>query len=207
MSSHTIAAVMGWLAAIVGVASVVPQFRRVRSTGVDGVSLATWALFALLGCFWIAYGVVEHSIQLILLSAILLPLQLTIIGRLEPLRHLAVVARAAGYFALCCVLPAVIWGWSGGVYGAGVAMTATRVPQLIELVRSRDVSGVSAATWYIFAACSALWIGYWSYTMAWAPLFANMSAGVTSLTIAVLATFRHLGQRRRIDEPVILVAN
>ena len=207
MSSHTIAAVMGWLAAAVGVASVIPQFRRARSIGVDGVSLATWSLFAMLGCFWIAYGTVVHSIQLILLSSILLPLQLTIIHRLSPSFHVAVVVRATGYFVLCCVVPTLIWGWSGGVYGAGVAMTATRLPQLIELVRSREVSGVSAATWYIFSLCSALWIGYWSYTMAWAPLFANMAAGVTSLAIAVLATYRHVGQRRRRAGVVVLVAN
>jgi uncharacterized protein with PQ loop repeat len=198
---------MGWLAAVVGVASVIPQFRRARSIGVDGVSLATWSLFALLGCFWIAYGVVEHSIQLILLSSILLPLQLTIIHQLRPSRHVGVVTRAAGYFVLCCVLPSMIWGWSGGVYGAGVAMTATRLPQLIELVRSRDVSGVSAATWYIFSLCSLLWLGYWSYTMAWAPLFANAAAGVTSLTIAILATYRHMGHRRLSPDAAVLVVN
>ena len=196
MNSHTIAAVMGWLAAIVGVASVVPQFRRSRSIGVEGVSLATWSLFALLGCFWIAYGVVVHSLQLIVLSSALLPLQLTIIRRLQPGHHVAVIARALGYFIACCVVPSMIWGWSGGVYGAGVAMTATRLPQLVELARSREVSGVSAATWYIFALCSALWLGYWSYTMAWAPLFANAAAGLTSLTIAILATYRHVEERR-----------
>ena len=196
---------MGWLAAIVGVASVVPQFRRARSIGVDGVSLATWSLFALLGCFWIAYGVVEQSIQLILLSVILLPLQLTIVGQLRPLRHVGVVARSSGFFVLCCVLPAMVWGWSGGVYGAGVAMTATRLPQLIELVRTREVSGVSAATWYIFSLCSLLWLGYWSYWMSWAPLFANAAAGLTSLAIAVLATYRHHGRRRRTGEAAVLV--
>ena len=92
MSSQTIAAVMGWLAAVVGIASVIPQFRRVKSIGVDGVSLATWSLFALLGCFWIAYGVVEHSRQLILLSSILLPLQLTIILRLAGARRRIIVS-------------------------------------------------------------------------------------------------------------------
>jgi len=161
----------------------------------------------LLGCFWIGYGVVVHSIQLILLSSILLPLQLTIIGQLQPKRHAAVVARASGYFVLCCVLPTMIWGWSGGVYGAGVAMTATRLPQLIELVRCREVSGVSAATWYIFALCSALWIGYWSYTTSWAPLFANFAAGVTSLAIAVLASYRHLGRQHRANGAAVLVVH
>jgi len=60
-------------------------------------------------------------------------------------------ARALGYIVVCCVLPTMVWGWAGGVFGTGVAMTINRAPQLIELVRHADATGVSATSWFVGA--------------------------------------------------------
>ena len=94
---------MGWLAVVSGVVGTSYQLRRVRTLGVEGVSLATWVLFVYMGCFWITYGVVARSAEVVLGSLLILPMQLSILFRLAPWRRWAVPARALGYFVLCCV--------------------------------------------------------------------------------------------------------
>ncbi len=123
MSWHSITVSMGWLAVASGVVGVSYQLRRVRELGVEGVSLATWVLFVYMGCFWITYGLAARSAEVVLGSVLMMPFQLSILFRLAPWRRWAVPARAFGYFVLCCVVPTLLWGWAGGVFGTGIAMT------------------------------------------------------------------------------------
>jgi uncharacterized protein with PQ loop repeat len=149
-----------------------------------------------MGCFWITYGFVVRSAEVVLGSLLILPMQLSILFRLAPWRRLAVPARALGYFTLCCVAPTILWGWAGGVFGTGIAMTINRAPQLIELIRHEDASGVSSASWYIGALGATMWITYYVGVDLWAALTATAFAGVANLTIASLATWRHTQFRR-----------
>jgi uncharacterized protein with PQ loop repeat len=185
------------VAVALGVVGTFAQFRRVRRDGAAGVSAATWTLFCLMGGFWMAYGTAAHSPEVVVGSLSLLPMQLSIVARLRPLDP-ATVGRAVAFFALCCVAPALVLGWDAGVLGVGVAMTVTRMPQLIELVRERDASGVSATSWYVGAAGCALWIAYYASTGMTAALAATAAAGLASLAIAGLATWRHAGSRPRL---------
>jgi uncharacterized protein with PQ loop repeat len=120
-----------------------------------------------------------------------MPMQLLILFRLSPWRRPAVPARALGYFFVCCVAPTFFWGWAGGVFGTGIAMTINRAPQLIELIRHDDASGVSAASWYIGALGATMWITFYVGAHLWAALTATAFAGAANLTIASLATWRH----------------
>jgi uncharacterized protein with PQ loop repeat len=188
----------GWVAVGLGVVATFVQWRRVSTEGAAGVSHATWTLFVLMGCFWISYGVVARSPEVILGSVLCLPLQSAILFRLTPWRHRTIVARSTAYFALSCVAPTILFGWTGGVYGTGVAMTINRLPQLLELVRHRDADGVSAASWYVGAVGCTLWIYFYSGARLWAALTATAVAGVANLTIALLATWRHRQARQRL---------
>ena len=76
MSFGELADAIGWVALLLGVGSTVAQFDRVRRIGIDGVSIATWTLFFLMSIFWVCYGVAEHSVVVVLGSAILMPFQL-----------------------------------------------------------------------------------------------------------------------------------
>src|SRR5271169_2689083 len=89
---------MGWLAVLAGAAGTLAQRRRVTTNGVAGVSLATWVLFAFMGCFWITYGVVAHSGEVVAGSVLCLPIQLSIVARLRPWARWRVVARAFALF-------------------------------------------------------------------------------------------------------------
>lgn len=197
MTWHSITISMGWLAVASGIVGTSYQLRRVRTLGVEGVSLATWVLFVYMGCFWITYGFAAHSAEVVLGSVLILPIQLSILVRLAPWRRWEVPARALGYFVICCVVPTIMWGWAGGVFGTGVAMTINRTPQLIELVRHPEATGVSATSWFVGAFGCTLWILYYTGVHLWAALTATAFAGLANLAIALLATWRH-GQNREV---------
>jgi uncharacterized protein with PQ loop repeat len=193
---------LGWLAVLIGFVGTYAQYRRVSARGVAGVSLATWVLFVYMGCFWITYGLVAHSVQVSLGSLTILPMQAAIVVRLRPWHHKVVVARALASFVACCVAPTVLFGWAGGVLGTGVAMTLNRLPQLLELVRHPDATGVSAGAWYLAVGGALCWVLYYTGTHLWAALVATAFAGVANLTIALLATWRHARTAREwvVDE-------
>lgn len=195
------------MAVIVGFFGFGAQYRRANRRGVEGVSLATWTLFVLMGFFWIVYGIVARSWEISLGSVIVLPLQLSVVFRLKPWQELTVVARCVGFFVACCVLPTLAWGWSGGVYGTGVAMAINRWPQLIELVRHEDASGVSVWSWVLGVVGTGLWIAYYVGTRLWAALAATACALLANLVIALLANWRHGQARAALIRAEVFVAH
>lgn len=197
MNYATLSVSLGWLAVSIGVVGTLAQWRRVSLNGVAGVSRATWVLFSFMGCFWIAYGLAAHSAEVVMGSALCLPVQLAIVVRLRPWEHWRVVARALATFVGLCVVPTMALGWAGGVFGTGVAMTVNRLPQLIELVREPDATGVSAGSWYLGVAGCGCWILYYTGARLWAALIATAAAGVANLVIALLATWRHAQAREQ----------
>ncbi len=199
MTFHALTVVLGWTAVSLGLISTVAQFRRVSSRGVEGVSLATWVIFVYMGVFWITYGFVKGSLEIILGSLLVLPVQLGILARLEPWRHTRVVLQSLAFIGLFGVVPTILGGWSDGVYGIGIAMSITRGPQILELVRSEDASGVSVSSWALGAVGAALWMIFYVGAHLWAAFIATGLAGLASLTIAVLATWRHQMDRRSVS--------
>ncbi len=191
MYVHALATDFGWTAVGLGVVGTSIQLRRVAGLGVEGVSMATWLLFTYMGCFWISYGVAAHSWAVVMGSLLVLPLQLGILFRLRPWRHGATAAWSFAFFALTCVVPALVWGWAGGVYGTGVAMTMTRAPQMVARGRYRDASGVSTGSWVLAAVGSVLWIAFYDGSHLWAALVATGVAGAGNVTIAGLSAWRH----------------
>lgn len=191
MKYHLIAVSLGWVAVGLTVLGSLAQFLRIRARGVEGVSLATWTLFSLMGCFWISYGVDQRSAVIILGSGFVLPLQVAVVRRLSPWRSSKVIARGALLAFIACVVPTLLWGWSGGVYGVGIVMVITRGPQLIELVRQRDATGVSVSMWSLGVVAMTCWVLYYQNERLWAPLISTTCGGVASLAIAALAFWRH----------------
>ncbi len=191
MLHHSLAVACGSLAVALAFWGTAVQYWRIRLRGIDGVSLATWTLFILMGAFWITYGVVERSAVIVLGSLLVWPLQAAIVVRLRPWHSLAVVARSVGFAALLCVAPTVVWGWSAGVLGTGVAMVLNRTPQIAALVRHRHAGGVSAAMWSINVVGAALWVIYYQQARLWAALASTGLAGLASLAIALLTRWRH----------------
>jgi uncharacterized protein with PQ loop repeat len=207
MTLHSLTLSAGWGGVLLGMLGTLAQYRRANLLGVEGVSLATWVLFVFMGCFWITYGAVSaHSWDVVLGSVILLPMQLSIVYRLKPWQSWGVTARSLGFFVASCVLPTVLWGWAGGVYGTGVAMTVNRAPQIVELIRHVDASGVSVSSWVLGVICTALWVVYYSGQHLWAPLVATFFAGLANGAIALLASWRHRQARNTLIAEQVFVA-
>jgi hypothetical protein len=101
----------------------------------------------------------------------------------------------------------MLWGWAGGVFGTGVAMSINRAPQLIELVRHPDASGVSATSWFVGAFGCSLWILYYVGAHLWAALTATAFAGLANLAIALLATWRHNQARQSLVAQEVFAAS
>jgi hypothetical protein len=197
---HSFVVITSWAAIAAGTLATVAQYRRVNAQGIEGVSTATWLLFTLIGGFWVSYGAFSaHSMVVILGSLLCWPLQVAIVFRLAPWRHWRGTIQSTGLFTATCVVPGVVGGWSYCVYGCGLAMTMLRGPQFVELVRTRDASGVSAASWFFGASCAALWIIYYANVSLWAPLIATAASGTASLVLALMAVWRH----RRAEEDFI----
>ena len=203
MKYHDLAVTIGWVAVSLTVWGTFAQYRRALRRGVEGVSLATWLLFALMGCFWISYGLDQRSALIILGSVLALPLQLAVIVRLRPWRSPLVVTRVVLLVLVACVAPALLFGWSGGVYCAGVVMVATRAPQLIELVRHRGAEGVSVSMWTFSTVALVCWVIYYQNVRLWAPLTSTLCAGVASTSIALLALWRHRQARAQLVADVV----
>lgn len=97
--------------------------------------------------------------------------------------------------------PILLWGWSGGVFGTGIAMTINRAPQQIESVRARGASGVSSTSWFLRDFGCALWIMFYTGTHLSSTLTATVFAGLAglaNLAIALLATWRHARAREEL---------
>jgi len=195
MLFHDLTTTLGWSAVVLGVVGTYAQFRRVALYGVAGLSLATWVIFVYLGVFWAAFGLASASWELIVSSLVTLPLQVAIVARLAPVTRWRVSALSLAAFAALCAVPMMEWGWSGGVYGAGVAMALTRGPQLIELVRCEEAPGVSVGWWGLSAVAGVMWMAYYTGVHLWAAFAATVFATLASGLIALLATWRHQQDR------------
>ena len=191
MSSHLLFSIIGWIAAFLGLPGTIVQYRRILKDGVEGISVATWMLFAFMCVYWIAYGVAVSSWVVIMGSLIVFPFQLLVISHLSPMKHLKIVFGSAVFILLCAWLPAMIWGWNAGVYGTGFAMVMNRMPQLIELIRVKHVFGVSASSWAIGSLGSFLWIIYYISERMWAAFFATLVSGIVNVLIMILTIWRH----------------
>lgn len=206
MTFHSLTIFVGWLAVLVGFFAAFAQFRRAETLGIEGVSLATWVLFVFMGLFWVTYGLVAHSWEVVMGSLVIMPLQVAILFRLRPWENWRVVSQSFVFFLLCCALPTVLWGWPGGVYGTGIAMVFNRAPQLIELIRHADASGVSVGSWSLGVVGCSMWIIYYSGVHLWAALASTACAGLANLAIAVLAGWRHAQARRRLIARTVFAA-
>ncbi|HUX05616.1 MAG TPA: hypothetical protein VMV53_12020 [Acidimicrobiales bacterium] len=198
MDYHALATDFAWAAVLLGLGGVLAQYRRARRLGVEGVSTATWVLFVFMGGFWITYGMAAHSSEVTIGSLIVMPFQLAIVFRLQPWKSPQVVLRSLAFFVAACVMPTLLWGWVGGVYGTGVAMVVNRGPQILELIREEDASGVSVTSWLLGVAGTMLWVAYYQNVGLWAALISTAFAGLANLTIALLATWRHRQARQRL---------
>jgi uncharacterized protein with PQ loop repeat len=201
---HDLALTVGWVAVVLTVWGSGAQFLRVLKRGIEGVSLATWTLFTYMGIFWTCYGFDQHSLIIVLGSGVTLPLQAGVTIYLRPWRSSATFSRVTLYSFLVCFAPTIFFGWTAGVYGAGVTMVITRGPQLLELIRNPLATGVSVPMWTMSSVALLCWVVYYENAHLWAAFASVACGGVASIAIALLAVRRHQQGQSRLATSVLI---
>jgi uncharacterized protein with PQ loop repeat len=154
--------------------------------------------------FWLAYGTAVHSPEIVTSSIVGAPFMIWLLVLLDATQRREGIARAAGSVTAVAVLPGLAFGWNAGLLGLGLLIVATRMPQLLQLVRATHAHGVSTSSWLLGASGVALWLMYYALTD---KTFAAITMGAalsTNLFIAGLACARHRVARAR--RPVLAVA-
>lgn len=186
-------ALLGWLAAGLVLAMLVPQtVRMVRLGSAGGVSQGTWALNSVLCLAWLVYSARHHIAQGLVLNVVAL----------------------AGVFVLLCVL----WSEAGaprwrpfaaaaGLAGLGVLFAWLPNPALVVACvaagavsdlpqvraswrswRNRRAGAASTATWLLAAAASATWALFGFLTGDAALTWGNVWSLANRSAVCVLET-------------------
>lgn len=136
-----------------------PQAYRVITSGAAGVSAQTWAAMLAGRVTIIAYGlVVQDPVQV---ASAAFPAAAAAVILYTALARYSTQdrARTARWAAYTLAVSASAFAAPVVVPFALVSMAALSIgPQLLLVLRSTDVSGVSASTWFISAVSSAGWV-------------------------------------------------
>jgi uncharacterized protein with PQ loop repeat len=172
-----------------------PQVLRiVRLRVVDGVSWVTWVISCVLFSVWAGYAWGEQYWSLLVanVSCFVGALLLLFVG--AKLRWgFRVLGLAVGAVVMVGLVSAV-WGVVA-VAIMTVAGVGMRVPQVVALLRSEGVAGVSVSTWAMSTVTAALWLSISLSKGATGAAIANVTALVAGLVLLGLLFWK----RNRVD--------
>lgn len=178
------------LASAVFLVRLVPQPVRLHRSGVaEGVSPMAAYNAVTVAVAWLWYGLDHQLLAVWLVSVLALVPGLwqaaLLVRRTRPVDVLGAGAWVA------VLLGAHAVGHFGPVLGLGVVVTCG--PQVVEVLRSDDVGGVAAATWWISILDAVLWGGY-GLAIADGPL---VGYGVVLVCCSLVVLVRLAVVRRR----------
>jgi len=141
------------------------QAARIRKTGANGVSLATWLLSVFVAQIWFCYGFVYHVTAEIVanIPAMLLA---TVVAFLAAKSQHKMSRSLLGYATITSVtIVATVFGTFHETRWimASVAVASSVIiylPQLALVLRPKDLTGVSVVSWCFAAITSLAWFVY-----------------------------------------------
>src|SRR4051812_22015464 len=186
---HTLAVLLAYTGATLGVVMVVPQIvRTVRHPALAGVSALSWALLALACATWMTYGLrtetwpqVPGNVFLVSGAAAVALLVPSALSRTR--RAAALSGAAVLVLGVAMLLPA----HSVGYLALGIGLCSA-LPQVYESVargRRRAASGLSLPTWAMRVAGQGCWL---TYAILARDVPVVLSASVALSTAATIVT-------------------
>jgi Uncharacterized conserved protein len=157
--------VIGWLAAVIGVVSGLPQLRRLfRTRDVNGLSLFGWQILLGLNLGWLAHGMLVGQVNLWVPNLIGLFTTSAVLYLMAGVLHLGLVRVAVPGLLTGCVMAVVDLAFGSAVFGvlAIVPAILVNMGQSVELVRAPIVRGVSVATLIAGVATQVFW-AWWGF--------------------------------------------
>ena len=157
----TVIAVLGWIAAACGSALSLPQLVRIiRARTSAGLSLLLWQLLMAAGIGWTHHGLLVTHRPNIWLPNLMMAITSAMLVRL--------IAKDRGLRSTVWILPLVLSGLLIGIdltFGALAYGIATSIPQvigaaaqLLDVIRSIDIAGVSVVFLGFSVVVQALWL-------------------------------------------------
>jgi uncharacterized protein with PQ loop repeat len=184
------------VASVLGSGMALPQARRLaRTRSADGVSPVWVGVSMAINGWWVAYGIASPVWALVPVSLISFALYAAMavlfvrsIGR-SSLRGLMLGALGLGMIPLPFLLTG---GWATAGVVVGLCYGLQLLPAVITVCRTRDLLGVSAATWLIAWIEAVLWLIYGVGVGDVALLAAGLiGVAMSSVILARLAVTGH----------------
>ncbi|HUV58396.1 MAG TPA: PQ-loop domain-containing transporter [Acidimicrobiales bacterium] len=141
------------------------QAQRIRRTGARGVSLATWLLSVFVAQTWLCYGFVFHVPAEVWANVPAMSVAL-VVAYLAAKSQGQLLRSVGAYVALLAVTVAATWTGSSAPHHwilsdvSVISSVVIYVPQLVLVMRSKDLTGVSAISWFLACLTAASWLVY-----------------------------------------------
>jgi uncharacterized protein with PQ loop repeat len=153
------------IAPVITIFQALAQAARIRSTGAKGVSLATWLLSAFVAQIWLCYGFVFHVPAEVFANVPCL-IVASGVAFLAAKSQERLARSITGYAALSTIT--VIATFIGTFHAlrwimASVAVASSIIiylPQLALVIRPKDLTGVSAISWFTACITALCWLIY-----------------------------------------------
>lgn len=184
------------VASVVGSAMAFPQARRlVRTRCIEGISASWIGVSLALNTWWLTYGIGAGVWAVVPVSAISFLIYATIaVVYVRTTGRSGMSTIAGGYLALGLIpLPfAVVGGWELLGIAIGLCYGLQLLPAVIGVHRTRELAGVSAATWFLAALESVIWFVYgWAARDSALTLAGVVGVAMSSLILVRLAVTGH----------------
>lgn len=187
---------IGLLAGGVLAVTVFPQATRAWRIGTHGVSPTTYQLIVAVGFAWVVYGATQGLWEVMIADATFGLSAVVVLAacRRHGARVRDLVPVALGSVALAAALGLTMGAAAIGWFAVTVA-GVIRIPQIVDALRSNDVSGVSVSTWWLGVFGNVLWAAYGVLARDPRLYLGALVAGVMSLAIIVIVEYRRRGAR------------
>ena len=164
-ATATFTASLAVAAPVITIFQALAQGARIRSTGANGVSLGTWLLSAFVAEIWLCYGFVFH-VPAEIFANVPCFIVATVVAFLAAKSQAKISRSLIGYFGLLAIT--IVATYSGTFHQlrwilAAVAVGSSVIiylPQLALVIRPKDVSGVSAISWFTACITALCWLVY-----------------------------------------------
>jgi len=201
MTVHSLALVLAYTGATLGVLMVVPQIlRTLAHPSLGGVSPVAWSMTVLACSMWLTYGVRTMTVPQIpgniLLVSGAVAVVLLVPSRVSRRRRAGTLAAVwSGFVTVALLVPAHMVGYIA--VSVGFVSAWPQVYDSVSTWRAGARSGVSITTWSLKSVSQLCWL---SYALLAADVPVAISATValgTSATLVALESAAIVGERNQ----------
>jgi uncharacterized protein with PQ loop repeat len=165
IATTTLTRTFGIVAPTLTIFQCLAQANRIRTTGAKGVSLATWILSAFVSQVWFCYGIIFHVTAEVVANIPAITVSL-VVAFLAAQSQEKMARSVVGYLAVTVITVLATFAgsfhdlrWVLATVAVGSSITIY-LPQLMLVIRPKDLSGVSILSWCLACLTSLGWLVY-----------------------------------------------